>query len=166
MKIYKTQQEIEVDIKNGALDCNYKDVKFECDININEDIINAYNVTAKNINSKNIFVYGNIIANNINAKNIRVNNIIADNIIADEIIADDINSKNITADYISYHAFCCVYHSIKCKTFKARRDNSNEPICLDGELKIIPDKNGEVENAIKLLELKGIIKDGKIQNIE
>ena len=58
------------------------------------------------------------------------------------ITAGNINARNITAwDInawdISYWAFLCAYVGIKCKSFKARRENHQDPICLDGKLEII-----------------------------
>ncbi len=123
MKIYKIQQEIEEDIKDGVLTIN-GDVKFECSFNINASII------AGNIDAGNIYA-GNIYAGDIDAGNIIAGNIIAGNIIAGNIIAGDIDAGNIL-----YHAFCCVYKSIKCLSIKAVRENANPPICLEGELEI------------------------------
>ena len=64
MKIYKTQKEVEKDIKNGVLAIE-GDVKFECSIYISASIkvtagdinaldINAWNINAWNINAGNI----------------------------------------------------------------------------------------------------------------
>ena len=64
MKIYKTQREIEKDIKNGVLEID-GDVTFECSFSINASIkVNAGNITAGDINA------GNINAWNINAGDI------------------------------------------------------------------------------------------------
>ena len=65
----------------------------------------------------------------------------AGNITARNITARDINARNITARDISYYAFLCAYIGIKCKSFKARRDNNHQdPICLDGKLEIIKEE--------------------------
>jgi hypothetical protein len=48
----------------------------------------------------------------------------------------DIDACNITAEDILYYAFCCAYNSIKCKSWKAKREKYQAPICLDGELTI------------------------------
>ena len=120
MKIYKTQREIEKDIKNEVLEID-GDVTFECSFSINASIkvnagnINAGNITAGDINS------GNITAWNINAWN---------------ITARDITARNINAGDILYYAFCVVYDSIKCISIKAKREKAQEPICLDGKLEI------------------------------
>lgn len=50
MKIYKTQEEVEKDIKNGVLVIE-GDVKFECPISIDADIV----VTAGDIDAGNIY---------------------------------------------------------------------------------------------------------------
>lgn len=136
MKIYKTQSEVEADIKNGVLAIE-GDVKFECPISIDASII----ITA-----------GNITARNITAFDITAFDITAGNIIA----------RDITAMDISYYGFCCVYESIKCTSIKSRRQKAQEPICLDGQLEIKPKEDEDVERAIKLLEEKGRLKDGKI----
>lgn len=57
------------------------------------------------------------------------------------INAGNITARNITARDISYYAFLCAYIGIKCKSFKARRDNNHQdPICLDGKLEIIKEE--------------------------
>ena len=124
MKIYKTQAEVEKDIKDGILTIN-DDVTFECSIDIEADIrvrdINARGIRAKGIRARDINAW------DINAKGIR----------AKDINAWDINAWDITATDISYYAFCDVYNSIKCTSIKARRGKHAEPICLDGQLEII-----------------------------
>ena len=149
MKIYKTQAEVEKDIKDGILTIN-DDVTFECSIDIEADIrvrdINARGIRAKGIRARDINAW------DINAKGIRAKDINAWDINADDINADDINADyiissdiralgiiawNITATDISYYAFCNVYNSIKCTSIKARREKHAEPVCLDGQLEII-----------------------------
>ena len=125
MKIYKTQREIEKDIKNGVLEID-GDVTFECSFSINASIkVNAGNITAEDINA------GNITAGDITAWNIT-----AEDINAGDINAWDITAGNINAGNILYHAFCVVYDSIKCISIKARREKAQEPICLDGKLEV------------------------------
>ena len=131
MKVYKTQRQIEKDIKNGVLFIK-EDVKFECCFVIEASIkvignINARNITAWDIN-----------AGNINARN---------------ITAWDINARDITAEDISYHAFCCVYKSIKCKSISARRQKSQPPICLDGKLEYKTESIGFVDSIASLIFL-------------
>lgn len=120
MKIYKTQSEVEKDIKNCVLAIE-GDVRFECPISISASIV----VTD-----------GDITAGNITAW--------------------DINAWDINAGDILYYAFCCVYQSIKCLSIKAKREIHQEPICLEGEVKIkkteLDDKTKE---AIELLKKNG-----------
>ena len=132
MKIYKTQQEVEADIKDGVLAID-GDVKFECDISIRASI-NAENINARNINAWDIN------AENINAENIN---------------AWNINARNITAGDIKYYAFCQSYESIKCKSIEAKREVHQEPICLDGEVIIKEEKEDATEEAIAMLKEKG-----------
>ena len=120
MKIYKTQQAVEKDIKDGVL-AIVGDVKFECSISIEAKII----VTAGNITARNITA-GDINAGDINAWDINAGDINAGN-----ITAWDINARDIL-----YYAFCCVYNSIKCLSIKAKRGKHQDPICLDGKVEI------------------------------
>jgi hypothetical protein len=120
-RIYKTQEAVEKDIKDGVLNCNYEDVKFECNINIRASIINASDISAHDINAYDISASG-INAHDINAYDIN---------------AGDIDAYDISAYDISYYAFLTSYKSIKCKSWKKRRDNAHDPICLDGKLEII-----------------------------
>jgi hypothetical protein len=181
MKIYKTQKEVEKDIKDRVLTIE-GDVKFECSISISASIkviagdINAWDINAGNINAGNINA-GNINAGNINAGDINAGDIDAGDINAGDINAWDIdardinawdidawdinawdiNARDINARDIVYNAFCCVYKSIKCFSWKAKREKYQEPICLDGKLEIKTKENEEdndVLNAIKLREMK------------
>ena len=122
MKIYKTQKEVNADIKNGVLTID-GDVRFECNISINANII----------------VIGSIDANDISAHNISARNISAWNISARDISARDISAWDIIASDISFYAFCFAYISIKCTSINGRRKKHQPPICLEGELTIIPD---------------------------
>lgn len=181
MKIYKTQEQVEKDIKNGVLAIE-GDVKFECSISIDADIvvnngniikarnITAWNIYAENINALNItagYIYarditaGNINATDITAWDINAGNITAWNINAIDIYAWNINARDITAGNISYHAFCCVYRGIKCKSIKSRRNNAHEPICLEGKLEIEPEtlSGKEVDITIDGKTYKAIIKE-------
>src|ERR1035437_3677317 len=145
MKIYKTNEDVIKDIKNGVLEID-GDVTFECSISIDASIkvnagnidawnINAVNINARDINAGNINA-GNINAWNINAGDINAVNIDAWNINAGNINAGNINAVNIDAGNILYYAFCGVYNSIKCLSIKAKRDKHSEPVCLDGTLEI------------------------------
>src|SRR3990167_2418185 len=100
MKIYKTQKEVEKDIKDYILTVN-ESVTFECSINIDASLKVAGDIKARDINA------GNINAWNINAWNIN---------------ARDINAGNIKARDIKYYAFCCVYNSITCLSIKGKRN--------------------------------------------
>ena len=137
MKIYKTQDEVEKDIKNEVLEID-GDVKFECSISILANIkVNAGDINAININARDI-----------NARDINARDINAININARDINAGDINAWNIL-----YYAFCCVYNGIKCLSIKAKRTPSQLPICLDGKLEIKEPEQSSVEKeAIELLK--------------
>ena len=129
MRIYKTQQEVEKDIKNGVLAIE-GDVKFECSISISASIIvNAGNITACDIHAWDIN------ARNINAGDINAGDINAGDITAYDIDANDITAYDIDADDINYYAVCCAYMSLKCRSIKGRRGNCKH-FCLDGEIEI------------------------------
>ena len=135
MKIYKTNDDVIKDIKNGVLEID-GDVTFECSISIDASIkVNAGNITSMDITAINITAW-DITAGNITAINITAGDINAGDITAMDITAGDINAMNITAWDILYYAFCGVYNSIKCLSIKAKRDKHSEPICLDGTLEI------------------------------
>ena len=126
MKIYKTQQEVEADIKDNVL-AIVGDVTFECSISIDASIV----VNNGNIKARNITAW------NINCWNINARNIIARNINARNINAEDINAWDINAGKIVYYAFYSVYKGIKCKSIGAKRTPAQMPICLDGKLQIV-----------------------------
>lgn len=138
MKTYKSQQEVEKDIKDAVLTIN-GDVTFESNIAIEAGImvidgnITAWDISAWDITSKNIEA-GDIVCGNLTAKNITAIYIKAYNIVAMDIYADNMIVNNITAWDISYFAFCCVYDGIKCSSIKSRRGGAPPPVCLDGEL--------------------------------
>ena len=79
----------------------------------------------------------------------------------------DFNGKNFNGwDFngkkVSYYAFFNCYGSIKCESIEGRKDPHAEPVCLDGEIEFIKTEDKEVLKAIKLLDKKGKLKDGKI----
>ena len=114
MKIYTNQEEVNADLDkygNLILDCS---VEFTFNV-----VINGY-----------------IKAGNIDAGDIKAGDIKAGNIDAWDIKAGDIKAGNI-----SFHAFCCSYASIKCKSWTSRREKHHAPVCLDGEL-IVEQKDG------------------------
>src|SRR3990167_2785023 len=106
MKIYKTQEEVEKDIKDNLLIVN-ESVAFECSINIHASLKVNGNIDA-----------GDIDAEDINARDIDAEDINAEDINAEDINARDINAGDINAGDILYYAFCCVYNSIKCYSIK------------------------------------------------
>jgi len=147
MKIYKTNEDVIKDIKNGVLAIE-GDVIFECSISIPASIIvtagniNAWNINALNITALDIKAW-NITAWDITARNINAGDINARDINARDITAWDITARDINAWDILYYAFCCVYQNIKCLSIKAKRTPSKEPICLEGKLEIKEDEKVE-----------------------
>ena len=108
MKIYKTNEEVMADVKDGVLRID-GDVKFQCNVDI-KATIDALNINAKNIDAWNIN------ARDINALNIK--------------------ALNIDALDITYYAICVAYKSITCQTIKGTWEEHAESICIDGELTI------------------------------
>jgi len=162
VKIYKTQSEVEADIKDDVLVVQ-GDVKFECSISISASIkvvngnidagnINARDINARDINARDIDA-GNINARDIDARDIDAGNINARNIDAGNINAWDINAWDIDAGNILYYAFCGVYNSIKCLSIKAKREVHSEPVYLDGSLEIKKPKE-ELNLSGKEVEVK------------
>ena len=127
MKIYKTQNEVERDIKDNVLALD-ESVEFQCSINIKASLQIEGNINAKDINAWDISAW------NINARNINAGDINARDINARDISAWNINAWDINARNILYYAFCVVYNSIKCISIKGRRVGYAEPIALDGKI--------------------------------
>jgi len=139
MKIYKTQKEIEKDIKDEVLTIN-GDVKFDCSFNIEASIkVIAGDIKARDIKARDIEA-GDIEAGDIEAWDIE-----AGDIEVGDIEAWDIKARDIEAGNIIYYAFCSILGSIKCLSIKARRDNHSEPKCLDGALTIKEEEKKHVE---------------------
>ena len=115
MKVYKTQQQIEADIKDNVLEIE-GDVKFEVSFSIEAKII----VKAGDINARDINAW------DINAGDIEARN----------IDAGDIEARNIEAGDISFYAVAFAYLSFKCKSIIGRREK-NKYFCLDKEVEII-----------------------------
>lgn len=109
-------------------------IKFNFDLNIASSIdakdIESHNINACDINACNVHAW------DINACNIDTWDINAGDIYAGDIYAGDISSFSIVADNIVYSAVCYAYESIKCKSIKARRENSKHFV-LDGNIEII-----------------------------
>jgi len=141
MKVYKTQAQVEKDIKNGVLAID-GDVKFECSINI-EASINAEDINARDIT-----------AWNITARDITASDITASDINARDITAWNINARNINAEDILYYAVCFAYQNIKCLSIKSKREVSKH-FCLDGEITFKSDNSEKKQELIdKAEELK------------
>ena len=121
--VYKTQAEVEADIKDGVLVVD-EEVKFECSISIDASLNIRGNINAEDINARDIDA-GNINALNISARDID----------ARDIDAGNINARNINGGNISFYAvaFACI--SFKCKSIVGRR-HKNKYFCLDGEVEI------------------------------
>jgi len=160
VKIYKTQRQVEKDIKDGVLAIK-GDVKFECSISIDASIvvttggidarnITAWKITAGNITALDIYALnidaGDITAGDIDAWDITAWNITAEDIDARNIDAGNITAGDIDAGNILYYAVCFAYNNIKCLSIKAKRRNARH-FCLDGEITI---KKEEPKEIIKI----------------
>ncbi len=112
----------------------------------NGNNFNGYNFKGRNFNGEN-FDGDDFNGRNFNGKNFKGWNF---------------NGENFNGRKISYYAFFNCYGSIKCTSWEKRRDNAQDPVCLDGKLEIISEEDEDVLEAIKLLKEKGKLKNGKI----
>ncbi len=71
------------------------------------------------------------------------------------------NGRDFNGKKVSYWTFFNCYGSIKCESIEGSRTPHAEPVALKG-IEMIKPEDDEVEKAIKLLEEKGRLKDGKI----
>ena len=130
MKTYKSQAEVEKDIRDGVLQID-DDVIFNCDINVDCDI-KAWNINALDIDARNIDAL-DIDAQDIYAQNIDARNIDARNIDALDIDAWRIYAWNIDAQDISYFSICCAAETFTVASIKGVRENAKH-FCLDSEI--------------------------------
>jgi len=130
----KNNEELKKLVKNNVLDCKEEDLICDFNIDIDADIINAWDIKAWDINALDINS-GDIKARDIKARGIKAWNINALDIKAMNINALDIKAWDIKARNISYHAICFAYKNIICKSIKGRRENAKH-FCLDGKIKI------------------------------
>ena len=129
MKIYKTQKEVDADIKDNTLTIK-GDVIFEFSLKMEARLV----VEGGNIKAWDIEAW-NIKAWDIEAGNIKAGDIEAENIKAGDIEAENIKAWNIEAGNISFYAVAFVYISFKCKSIIGRRENAKY-FCLDSEVVI------------------------------
>ena len=120
MKIYKTQEEVNADIKDGVLVID-GDVRFECDISIKASIV--------------------VTKGNLNCWNLKCFDLTCWDLKCFDLTCWDLNCENLTCGNLkcrdlTYYALCIAYQSITCTSYKARREVHQKPICLDGELTI------------------------------
>ena len=122
MKIYKSQEEFEKEIKDNVF---YSDESID--------------ITAFDINVKaDIEVNGNINARDINAWDITATDINAGNINAMDINVWDIKAREIKAENVKYGAVAFAYKDIKVKSIKGRRENCRHFV-LDGKIEVKTD---------------------------
>jgi len=204
MKIYKTQEEVNADIKRGVLAIE-GDVRFECDISIKASIVvtkgnltcrdlTCWDLTCRNLDCWNLtcgdltcgdltcwdltcrnldcwdidclnITCWDIKCENLNCGDIKCGDLTCGdlkcwNLTCRDLTCRDINCLNLTClnlkcRDLSYFALCFAYQSIKCTSYKARREVHQKPICLDGELTIVKKEDDATKEAIKLLESNG-----------
>jgi hypothetical protein len=126
MKIYKTQAEVESDIKDRILRVN-DNVKIECNISINAIII------CRNLNCRNLNCW------DFNCRNLNCWNLNCMDLNCKDLDCRDLNCENLNCRNLSYYAVAFAYESFKCKSVKGRRNNSKH-FCLDSEVKIKGDR--------------------------
>jgi len=137
MRIYKTQQEVESDIKDGLLKVD-DDVKIECNININASII-CWNLDCMNLNCGNLdcrdLNCGNLNCGDLNCGNLNCWNLDCRDLNCRNLDCRDLNCMDLDCRNLSYYAVAFAYESFKCKSIEGRRNNSKH-FCLDSEVKI------------------------------
>ena len=154
MKIYKTQEEVTADIKDGVLAIK-GDVRFECDISIRASIVvtkgdlNCWSLDCLNLDCLNL-TCENLTCENLNCRDLTCWDIDCLNLKCWDIDCFNLNCLNL-----SYYARCFAYYSITCTSYKARREVHQEPMCLEGELTIVKKEDDATREAIKLLESNG-----------
>ena len=149
MKIYKTQEEVTADIKRGVLVID-GDVRFECDISIGASIVvTKGNLTCWDLNCFDLTCW------DLDCRNLKCWNLTCFDLTCRDINCRDLICGNLKCRDLSYYALCFAYKSIKCTSYKARREVHQEPICLDGELTIVKKEDDATKEAIKLLESNG-----------
>jgi len=123
-----------------------------------------------NFNGSN-FNGSNFNGSNFNGSNFNGDNFTGNNFTGDNFTGNNFTGDNFTGKKVSYWAFFNCYGSMTCESYKGRRTPHAEPVTLDGKITIIKpededekpeDEDEEVAKAIKLLEEKGRLKDGKI----
>ena len=122
MKIYKTQQEVESDIKDGLLKVD-DDVKIECNININASII-----------CRNLYCW-DLDCGDLNCGDLDCGNLNCEDLKCMDLHCGDLNCGDLECMDLSYYAIAVAYYKFKCKSIVGRRNNSKH-FCLDSEVKI------------------------------
>jgi len=147
MKIYKTQAEVESDIKDGLLKVN-DDVTFDCDINIKAHIIckdldcrdlncgnlNCGNLNCGNLNCRNLNC-GDLNCGNLNCRNLNCGNLNCMDLNCMDLNCWNLNCGDLNCMDLSYYAIAVAYYKFKCKSVVGRRNNSKH-FCLDSKIVI------------------------------
>ena len=120
MKIYKTQAEVEADIKDGLLKVN-DDVKIECNISINASII-----------CRDLYCW-DLDCGNLNCGDLDCGNLNCEDLKCMDLHCGDLNCGDLECMDLSYYAIAVAYYKFKCKSVVGRRINSKH-FCLDSEV--------------------------------
>ena len=125
MKIYKTQQELEADIKDGLLKVD-DDVKIECNININASII-CWNLDCGYLYCQNLDCW------DLDCMDLDCGDLNCGDLNCMDLNCGDLNCKDLNCGDLSYYAIAVAYYKFKCKSVVGRRNNSKH-FCLDSEV--------------------------------
>ena len=120
MKIYKTQAEVEADVKDRVLKID-DDVTFDCDINIKVHII-----------CKDLICW-DLDCRNFNCRDLHCGDLICWDLHCLDIDCADLNCQDLHCRDLNYHAVAFAYKTFKCKSVKGRRKNSKH-FCLDSDI--------------------------------
>ena len=125
MRIYKTQQEVESDIKDGLLRVN-DNVKIECNISINASII-CWDLDCGDLDCWDLDC-GDLNCGDLNCMDLNCMDLDCK-----DLNCMDLNCRDLNCMDLSYYAIAVAYYKFKCKSVVGRRNNSKH-FCLDSEV--------------------------------
>ena len=137
MKIYKTQQEVEADIKDGLLKVN-DDIKIECNININASIM-CRDLDCGYLYCQNLDCW-DLDCMDLNCGDLNCMDLNCMDLDCKDLNCMDLNCRDLHCGDLSYYAVAFAYESFKCKSIEGRRNNSKH-FCLDSEVIITGEEN-------------------------
>ena len=112
---------------------------------------NKYDFNGRDFDGEN-FNGWNFNGGNFNGENFNGGNFNGENFNGENFNGWDFNGGSFNGKKVSYYAFFNCYGSIKCTSIEGRRDPHAEPVCLDGELEIVPEEESQDE----MIDIDGV----------